>query len=101
MIKYRNDPLGFLVCVGGWVGFACTLGGISVCQFVLYKDKRLLALPHYTEFVQTVSKGVGIISTFYSLHFLQMPWTGLEGCQMGRVCFEHINIGFIRNHMQL
>ena len=44
-------------------------------RFVLYKDKGLLALPHYTEFVQTVSKGVGITSTFYSPQYLQMSWT--------------------------
>ena len=53
-------------------------------QFVLYKNKGLLALPHYTEFLQTVSKGVGITSTFYSLQSIYIchgqAW---EGCQMG------------------
>ena len=62
---------------------------------MLYNDKVLLALPQHTEFVQTVFKGVGITSTFYSLQYLQMSWTGLEGVS------EHINIGFIRNNMQL
>ena len=51
-------------------------------QFVLYKDKGLLDLPHYIEFVQTVSKGVGITS-FYTLQYLQISWTGLEGASDG------------------
>ena len=52
---------------------------------MLYKDKWLLASPHHTEFVQTVSKVGDITSRFYSLQYLQMPWTGLEG-----VSDEHI-----------
>ena len=51
-------------------------------QFVLYSEV-LLALPHHTEFVQTVSKGVDITSTLYSLQYLQMAWTGLEGVSDG------------------
>ena len=41
-------------------------------KFVPHKDKGLLSLTHYTEFVQTVSKGVGITSTFYSIQYLQV-----------------------------
>ena len=50
---------------------------------MLYNDKVLLALPYHTEFVQIVSTGVDITSTFCSLKYLQKPWTGLEGMSDG------------------
>ena len=57
-------------------------------RFVLYKDKGLLPLPHYTELVQTMSKGhnVNILQSTvftnvmdclllmkYALYFLYIP----------------------------
>ena len=46
---------------GGWGG---AWSGIHHFQesIVLYNDKVLLALPHSTEFVQTVSKGVCLMA---------------------------------------
>ena len=46
---------------------------------MLYNEKvLLLTLPHHTDFVQTVSKGVDITSIFCRLQYLQMSWKGLE-----------------------
>ena len=62
-------------------------------QFVLHNDKVLSVLNHQTEFVETVSKRVEIISEFYGLFTNVKDRLGKN--EMG------INMVFIRNHIQL